>query len=152
MSKSKNIGVVSYVLRLSMQDYDNVITYYNINNDADYPVRIFNSSKFEVFGFLPPGFFYSMPNNIQTDVFCNDKILRDVGELMFKKKDEYQDIYDFTSVGNSNYINSLPLPLSSEHEVDVFIQHNSITNNSNNISMQTNDYKSTLSANNDVTI
>ena len=84
MSKPKNVGVVSYVLRLSMQDYENVITYYNINNEADYPVRIFNSSKFEVFGFLPPGFFYSMPNNIQN-------ILREIEEgndVVFSNNDE----------------------------------------------------------------
>ena len=84
MSKPKSVGVVSYVLRLSMQDYENVITYYNINNDADYPVRIFNSSKFEVFGFLPPGFFYSMPNNIQN-------ILREIEEgndVVFSNNDE----------------------------------------------------------------
>ena len=84
MSKPKNVGVVSYVLRLSMQDYENVITYYNINNDADYPVRIFNSSKFEVFGFLPHGFFYSMPNNIQN-------ILREIEEgndVVFSNNDQ----------------------------------------------------------------
>ena len=84
MSKPKNVGVVSYVLRLSMQDYENVITYYNINNDADYPVRIFNNSKFEVFGFLPPGFFYSMPNNIQN-------ILRDIedgNDVVFSNNDQ----------------------------------------------------------------
>jgi len=84
MSKPKNVGVVSYVLRLSMQDYENVITYYNINNEADYPVRIFNSSKFEVFGFLPPGFFYAMPNNIQN-------ILREIEEgndVVFSNNDE----------------------------------------------------------------
>ena len=84
MSKFKNVGVVSYVLRLSMQDYENVITYYNINNDANYPVIIFNSSKFEVFGFLPPGFFYSTPNNIQN-------ILREIEEgndVVFSNNDE----------------------------------------------------------------
>ena len=84
MSKPKNVGVVSYVLRLSMQDYEHAITYYNIYNDADYPVKIFNSSKFEVFGFLPPGFFYSMPNNIQN-------ILREIEEgndVVFSNNDE----------------------------------------------------------------
>ena len=65
MPKPKNIAVVSYVLRLSMQDYDNLITYYNINNDKDYPVSIFNNPSIEVFGLLPPGFFYSMPNDIE---------------------------------------------------------------------------------------
>ena len=84
MSKPKKVGVVSYVLRLSMQDYEHAITYYNIYNDADYPVKIFNSSKFEVFGFLPPGFFYSMPNNIQN-------ILREIEEgndVVFSNNDE----------------------------------------------------------------
>ena len=67
-----------------MQDYEHAITYYNIYNDADYPVKIFNSSKFEVFGFLPPGFFYSMPNNIQN-------ILREIEEgndVVFSNNDE----------------------------------------------------------------
>jgi len=67
-----------------MQDYEHAMTYYNINNDADYPVKIFNSSKFEVFGFLPPGFFYSMPNNIQN-------ILREIEEgndVVFSNNDE----------------------------------------------------------------
>lgn len=84
MSKPKKVGVVSYVLRLSMQDYEHAITYYNIYNDADYPVKIFNSSKFEVFGFLPPGFFYSMPNNIQN-------ILREIEEgndVVFSDNDQ----------------------------------------------------------------
>ena len=73
MPKHKRVGVVSHILRLSTQDYDDVTTYYNINNEKDYPVRIFNNSKFEVFGFLPHGFFYSTPNNIQG-------ILRDIEE------------------------------------------------------------------------
>lgn len=84
MSKYKNVGVVSHILRLSTQDYDNLITYYNITNDEDYPVRIFNSSKFEVFGFLPHGFFYSTPNNIQNIL----RDLEDGNDIVFSNNKE----------------------------------------------------------------
>jgi|TARA_Y100000310_G_scaffold270418_1_gene284225 hypothetical protein len=77
MSKLKNIGVVSHVLRLPMQDYSNIITYYNLQNEDEMLVKVFNNPTFDIFGYLPPGFFFSMPNNAQKimDAFNKEKNL-----------------------------------------------------------------------------
>ena len=65
MPKLKNVSVISTIMKLPMQSYDNVITFYNLNKDIKLVVDVFNNDEFDVFGYFPEGFFYSHQDNIK---------------------------------------------------------------------------------------
>jgi hypothetical protein len=65
MPKLKNVSVISTIMKLPMQSYDNVITFYNLDKDIQLVVDVFNNDEFDVFGYFPEGFFYSHQDNIK---------------------------------------------------------------------------------------
>jgi len=118
MSKLKNIGVVSHVLRLPMQDYSNIITYYNLQNEDEMLIKIFNSPTFDIFGYLPPGFFFSMPDNTQKimDAFNKEENLnvvfasneQDVRPFFINKRTTRSKVFsinDILDIANDKNLN-----------------------------------------------
>lgn len=58
MSQLKNVGVVTCNLRLPQQSYEHLVTYFNINNDPSLIAKTLSNAKFDLFGFLPSGFYF----------------------------------------------------------------------------------------------
>ena len=74
MSKLETIVVVSDVLRNAMQTYDKATTYYNIGNDRERLTRLFNEDRFDIFGYLTPGYFFGSHNDAEEILnFMNDE-------------------------------------------------------------------------------
>ena len=65
MPKLKNVSVISTIMKLPMQSYDHVVTFYNLDKDIQLVVDVFNNDEFDVFGYFPEGFFYSHQDNIK---------------------------------------------------------------------------------------
>ena len=65
MSELKNVSVISMIMKLPMQSYDHVVTFYNLDKDIQLVVDVFNNDEFDVFGYFPEGFFYSHQDNIK---------------------------------------------------------------------------------------
>ena len=108
MPKLKNVSVISTIMKLPMQSYDNVITFYNLNKDIKLVVDVFNKDEFDVFGYFPEGFFYSHPDNIKDilermnkglDVaFSNNKSIKDERPFFINKRTTKSKVNTFDDI------------------------------------------------------
>ena len=108
MPKLKNVSVISTIMKLPMQSYDNVITFYNLNKDIKLVVDDFNNDEFDVFGYFPEGFFYSHPDNIKDilermnkglDVaFSNNKSIKDERPFFINKRTTKSKVNTFDDI------------------------------------------------------
>jgi|TARA_R100001163_G_C5066826_1_gene205483 hypothetical protein len=108
MPKLKNVSVISTIMKLPMQSYDNVITFYNLNKDIKLVVDVFNNDEFDVFGYFPEGFFYSHPDNIKDilermnkglDVaFSNNKSIKDERPFFINKRTTKSKVNTFDDI------------------------------------------------------
>tara|TARA_R110000824_G_scaffold86939_2_gene214718 strand:- start:3187 stop:3576 length:390 start_codon:yes stop_codon:yes gene_type:complete len=74
MSKLETIVIVSDVLRNAMQTYDKATTYYNIGNNKERLTRLFNEDRFDIFGYLTPGYFFGSHDDAEEILnFMNDE-------------------------------------------------------------------------------
>ena len=108
MPKLKNVSIISSIMKLPMQSYDNVITFYNLNKDIKLVVDVFNNDEFDVFGYFPEGFFYSHPDNIKDilermnkglDVaFSNNKSIKDERPFFINKRTTKSKVNTFDDI------------------------------------------------------
>ena len=108
MPKLKNVSVISTIMKLPMQSYDNDITFYNLNKDIKLVVDVFNNDEFDVFGYFPEGFFYSHPDNIKDilermnkglDVaFSNNKSIKDERPFFINKRTTKSKVNTFDDI------------------------------------------------------
>ena len=108
MPKLKNVSVISTIMKLPMQSYDNVITFYNLNKDIKLVVDVFNNDEFDVFGYFTEGFFYSHPDNIKDilermnkglDVaFSNNKSIKDERPFFINKRTTKSKVNTFDDI------------------------------------------------------
>ena len=45
----KRFGVISHMMFLDMQDYEEIVTHYNLSNSHDKPVSVFNNDSYDIF-------------------------------------------------------------------------------------------------------
>lgn len=109
----KRFGVISHMMFLDMQDYEEIVTHYNLSNSHDKPVSVFNNDSYDIFGFLPQRTFFAATDVISkiakefesnvglTVVFGSESF--ETGTPFFVKKDKelkvssYQEILDFVN-------------------------------------------------------
>ena len=98
---------------LDMQDYEEIVTHYNLSNSHDKPVSVFNNDSYDIFGFLPQRTFFAATDVISkiakefesniglTVIFGSESF--ETGTPFFVKKDKelkvssYQEILDFVN-------------------------------------------------------
>jgi len=65
MSKLKNVGIIINSLEIPQQDYEHLITFFDIYNDPQKIKGMLNDNRFELFGLIPKGFFFKNENTIE---------------------------------------------------------------------------------------
>jgi len=65
MSELKNVGVVISSLKLPEQNYEHLITFFDIYDDPHKRHSVLTDNRFDLFGFLPKGFFFKNKTTIE---------------------------------------------------------------------------------------
>ena len=65
MSKLKNVGIVIHSLKIPQQTYEHLITFFNLYDDPAKVQEVLTDNRFDLFGFLPKGFFFKDEKTVE---------------------------------------------------------------------------------------
>jgi len=65
MSELKTVGIISSSLKMPQQNYEHLITFFDIYKDPQKIWDALNDNRFELFGFLPAGFCFGSERAVE---------------------------------------------------------------------------------------
>lgn len=83
MSELKNVGIVINSLKIPQQDYEHLITFFNLYNDSNKVTEVLNDDRFDLFGVLPKGFDFKDEKTIERIVNTFNESPEAIALVMF---------------------------------------------------------------------